>query len=358
MINVNYWMTNVKQISQYGGDCISEIMEMKACESIPYVNKLYYNTEPLKVYPQKSHYPNKQATADAFQTIKKEVDVVHVRGIDPFRSIRPLTNKPIIYFGSPLEPDAFKKADAIEVFAPSWKQWMIDGYQATDGTTHKADGDKIYTIPQAIDTDRFKKMNADKIRDLYDCDVLLGYVGSTQQTYLRVYLNKLMKKLIKHNKKTRLVILTYSLEKNNYLLFDKETLKHVTVHSVDHTEIPLWYNAFDITLCLGTAPFAGNMKEVECQACESPTVAFDMPNRRYRFGEDYQHLAKMKKKKKTDPPMMNPEYIEADLVRKIEYLMDNPGEHNKIGKRNRIQAEKFSVKNVGRMIMKMYGDIL
>jgi len=348
MLNVNYWMTNVKHISDYGGDCISEIMEMRACQSIPLVNELYYNTEPFHIYPAKTYYPNKEATGDAWEEVKNNVDVLHIRGIDPFRTIRPRTNKPIIYFGSPLEKDAFEQSDAVEVFAPCWKQWLVEDYAVPE--------DKIYVIPQAVDTDVFKKMDARSLRDRYDCDILLGYVGSTQQTYLRVYLNKLMKRLLKHNPRTHLVILTYELQKNKYLLFDDATMGHVSVHSVPHDEIPMWYNAFDIVLCLGTAPYAGNMKEVECQACECPTVAFNLDNRRYRFGEDYPYLAKIKKFKGLR--MENPDYNETDLVRKITYLMDNPKERDLIGKRNRVQAEKFSIRNVGKMIMKMYGEIL
>lgn len=359
MINSNFWMARVKDISEHGGDCISELSVMKACKTIPLVNQVYFNNYQVRLSKEKAFYKNVNEIRDAYRSIDSEVDMIHCRGIEPFEVIRKETDKPIVFFGGTTEKEPSKagikidrdrmlKADAVEVFSPSWRDWIIKDYKVPKA--------KVHVIPQAVDHNVFKPLDAQAIRDRYDCDILLGYVGSTQETYLRVDMNKLMNRLIRHNKSVMLVIMTYDLQRNKYMVLDREVLPHVMVHSVPHDEMPMYYNAFDITLCLGSAPYAGNMKELECQACGSPTVAFDMPNRRHRFGAKYPYLSKMNKFKGLR--MLDKSYSEDDLVDKITYLMDNPSERKKIGKKMVRNSKKFSYKAVGRKIMKMYRGML
>jgi len=359
MINSSFWMTRVKDLSAYGGDCISEYSVMKATQTIPLVNQVYFNNYQLKLSKEKAYYKNIDEIREAYRDIDSEVDVIHCRGIDPFEVIRKETDKPITFFGGITEKEPSKagkkvdrdrmmRADAVDVFSPSWKDWIVKDYKVPE--------DRVHVIPQAVDHTKFKPLDAQAIRDRYDCDILLGYVGSTQETYLRVEMNTLLNKLIRHNKSVMLVIMTYDLHKNKFMMLDREVLPHVMVHSVDHDEMPLYYNAFDITLCLGSAPYAGNMKELECQACGSPTVAFDMPNRRHRFGDDYPYLSKMKKFQGLR--MLEKSYDEKDLVDKITYLMDNESERKNIGKKMVEHSKKFSYKAVGKEIMKMYRGML
>ena len=135
MINSSFWMTRVKDISAYGGDCISELSVMKACQSIPLVNQVYFNDYPLRLSKEKSYYNSLTEIADAWRRVQNEVDVIHTRGIEPFEVIRARTRKPMVLLGGVTEKEPTKdgikidskrmmKADALEVFAPCWRKWF------------------------------------------------------------------------------------------------------------------------------------------------------------------------------------------------------------------------------------------
>lgn len=336
-------------VSEYGGDAISELNEMYACRTIPVVNTVYFGGTPLKTSDEKRYFKNYEEMVENFKALEPELDIIHVRGIEPFRAFRPLTKKPIIYFGSPLEQDAFDTADAVEVFAPCWKAWLERDYHIPK--------ERVFTIPQAIDLDMFRPgLDASGLRADLGGNPILGYVGSTQETYMRVDLENMVRRLLPSYPDLKLVILTQSVERNKFMKFSDEVEKHIIIRNVPHTDIPRYYNAFDVTLCLGSAPYAGNLKEIECQACGSPAVAFNVENRQYRFGYNYPYLSSINY---LQGLRMDYEgYDKADLVKKIVALLRNPEERKRVGLRNRENVKRFSMENVGRMLEELYVYLL
>lgn len=356
MINVGYWMTRVREIAEVGGDCISEINEVRAVASIPLVNQAYYANK-IFTGPAKTirYFKNADDIRNVFLTIKDDMDVLHIRGNEPFHAIRPYTSSPIIFFGSPMDEKAYAECQAVEVFAPCWRQWLIEDYNIPP--------EKIFTIPQAVDLNVFRPMDVAELKKQYGCSHILGYVGSTQETYLRVDLNRYFGAILDRYPDTLFMICTQSMEKNKYLRFCQRVLDRVLIHNVPWDDIPKYYNMFDVCLCLGTAPYAGNMKEVEAQACGTPVIAFNLENRQYRMWMghpglvDIENLPDYMLRKNPKLRMENPDYNMTDLINRTLAFMDNEQLRKDTIAKQLENVQRFSIENVGKMIEDMYHKI-
>ena len=331
-MNVGVWMGHTRDLhTRKGGDIVHQRTLLSALKLVQGVDKVYFCGQEVDYGAQGYGLGGAGGCLDHIS----EIDVAFVRGYDIFVEVYG-AGVPVVYFGSPFINDAFVRASAVSVFTPSWKELLLTEF----GVPHE----KVFVVPQGIDTTLFKPMHMDK-PDGYKRTI--GYFGTTAGRYIKVPLTRIFEEF--DDGETAFVVVTGSADRST--LPNSENM--IVYSNISYEDMPKYYSMCDVMLCVVASPYSGSYKELESMACGVPTIAFNLRNRRYRFGGAYEYLvvflpfAGMAKHG-------NIEYDHNAFVRKTRRLLMDSAERERVSAYLRSRAELFSIErtadSIGRVI--------
>jgi len=214
-------------------------------------------------------------------------------------------------------------------------------------TSFKVDEDKIFVIPDGVDTETFhpnydtkdlrKKLGINNDKKVI---VFLGLLNEYQGVDLLI---ESVPQVIKKVANAHFLIMGYpNVEKYQNMAKELGVLDYITFTGrINYCEAPLYLNLGDIAVSPKiTLSGEGNGKIYNYMACGLPTVVFDFPTNREILGDTGVYVRKIDSRY---------------LAEKMTELLLNDKKIDEISNRVCIKAiEEFAWKNIGMALVKIY----
>jgi PEP-CTERM/exosortase A-associated glycosyltransferase len=246
------------------------------------------------------------------------------------------------------ENDIMKKADCIITISEGLKNDII---------LRDVDKDKIYVVPNGVDTDKFVPIKRDERlvvkHDLAESAVV-GYIGSIRRLEGIEYLIKAMSNVLKTNNNAKLLLIgggeSEYIEELKTLSKDLGIAKKILfIDGVSHNEILNYYSLVDIMVIprirKRVTELVTPIKPLEAMAMEKLVICSDVGG-----------LMELITDNETGILFEAEDAFE--LSNKINHFIENEDKRNKIGKtaRKYVVAER-NWKNITRKYNDIYGQM-